>query len=357
MKRHIYIFLSLVVVALGTSCKKNDDNGVPPAPVQNIQVFPDYGAVKFVWDQLDSASVLYARVDYVNAAGQPVVEKFSIHADTAYISGLDAQEYEFRITLFNHSEVASSAVSVSVVPLAPPYQLVASTIAAEALFGGAKFTWGNSSGKSVAVKISYTKNGTEEFVIVSSSAVEESTVILGLPAEHVDFIVTAQDETGNTSAERSISLTPYEEVRIDKTDWSITASTEESVGEGPNNGWAKHAIDDDIGTFWHSVWLGANPGYPHWISVDMHESIVVSRIELMNRQNNFSGFTSFEVEGSVDGEEWVSYGTFDFQQQNAVQSFSLAETPTVRHLRITMLEGISPYAFIAEFSVFGQRLN
>lgn len=44
-----------------------------------------------------------------------------------------------------------------------------------------------------------------------------------------------------------------ESLEIDRSGWSVHSfDSEESNGEGPNNGRAVHAIDNNNNTFWHT---------------------------------------------------------------------------------------------------------
>lgn len=51
--------------------------------------------------------------------------------------------------------------------------------------------------------------------------------------------------------------------KLSKTDWKIVSfTTEEASGEGSNNGHAKHLIDGNVETFWHSRWQGGSDPLP-----------------------------------------------------------------------------------------------
>lgn len=99
-----------------------------------------------------------------------------------------------------------------------------------------------------------------------------------------------------------------QEVSISKTDWSITANSEELVGEGASNGRAEQAIDNNVNTFWHSKWQGTPDNFPHWLQIDMKAESYVTRIDLAPRQNTSNGFTKFNLEASKDGTTWTVLG-------------------------------------------------
>ena len=69
---------------------------------------------------------------------------------------------------------------------------------------------------------------------------------------------------------------------LNRSNWTITASSEETTGEG-TNGFATCIIDGKLGTYWHSQWSGSEPGYPHWFMVDMKESKAFDAFEYVSR--------------------------------------------------------------------------
>jgi hypothetical protein len=77
---------------------------------------------------------------------------------------------------------------------------------------------------------------------------------------------------------------------FDRTNWSIIdLSSQESVGEGANNGRAIFTLDGNINTFWHSQWKDAQPLPPHYFTVDMGESKDMLGAAFIARQNVSSG--------------------------------------------------------------------
>lgn len=101
-------------------------------------------------------------------------------------------------------------------------------------------------------------------------------------------------------------------IDTDRTGWSITASTEEKVGEGAN-GFATCMIDGNLTSFWHSQWEGegANPPLPHDIVIDMKSQQDILSIELARRPNN--GDTKTVVFSIGDDEDsWTELGELNF---------------------------------------------
>ena len=60
----------------------------------------------------------------------------------------------------------------------------------------------------------------------------------------------------------------------DRSAWQVVdVSSEETSGEGSENGHAIHAFDGLKGTFWHTQWKGNEPQPPHHIVVDMGQEV------------------------------------------------------------------------------------
>ncbi|MBO5974130.1 MAG: CotH kinase family protein, partial [Paludibacteraceae bacterium] len=77
--------------------------------------------------------------------------------------------------------------------------------------------------------------------------------------------------------------------KLDRSNWTITASSQEATGEGAGNGVATCIIDGQSNTFWHSQWQGSEPGYPHWFMIDMQESKAFNSFEYVSRGTSTSG--------------------------------------------------------------------
>jgi hypothetical protein len=146
------------------------------------------------------------------------------------------------------------------------------------------------------------------------------------------------------------------EQKVAKTGWTITGfDSEEATGEGPPNGMAISVIDDKLGTFWHSRWSGADPKptYPHWISIDMGESVTITAIEVFRRQGVSNGQTRHQFFYSNNGTDWTLFGVFPMDSNvDQGQKFRADEMPTARYIKYVALEGPSIYAYLAEISVY-----
>lgn len=347
------LLLGITFFLFTSSCKKN--TAVPVQNVQNLNATPGYGSVMLSWTFPNDSSYLYVSVSYTDTAGKVIEQKFSKYADTAVIGNLQSKPYTFNIQAVGVLGGVSQAQSVTATPNPPIYTEVSPTLTISPGFGSAKIKWKNVTGQTLGIQVSYIDStGTQQVVSDTSSNAADSLVISGLPNVQSNFTVVLSDVYGSQSAPQSLTTTPLKEVKIDKSNWTITADSQEEFGEPSPNGWATAAIDNNINTYWHSEWLNAQPGYPHWLAVDMHQEVTISRIELTPRQGHRDGFKTFDIDGSDDGIHWTTYeSNLSLIQENNTQSFAVPSNPTVRYIRIYMTSGASFYAHLAELSVYG----
>ncbi|MNR13773.1 O-GlcNAcase NagJ precursor [compost metagenome] len=139
------------------------------------------------------------------------------------------------------------------------------------------------------------------------------------------------------------------EILADRTGWAITASTTEA-GDGS----LASVLDGDLTTFWHSQYSAPASSYPHWIQVDMRALTNVTSISMAPRNNNNTGFTKFNLKGSVDGTIWTDLLTAKIMDPNlkSLQNYELDAPTKVRFLKLEMTEGPQAYTHLAEFQVF-----
>lgn len=125
---------------------------------------------------------------------------------------------------------------------------------------------------------------------------------------------------------------------FDRSNWTITANTEEKSGEGAGNGVAKCLLDGNIGTFWHSQWQGGSINLPHELVVDVKEVVTFSHIGLMERQHaQYKDVKAGEFFVSSDNKTWISVGKFNAEQVYENQIFPV--TPTQgRYFKIQITE-------------------
>lgn len=97
----------------------------------------------------------------------------------------------------------------------------------------------------------------------------------------------------------------------DRSEWSVVeVSSEETSGEGSDNGHAIHAFDGKLGTFWHTQWKGGEPQPPHHIVVDMGKEVKMLGFQYVSRDHGEGWPQEITMETSLDGESWEGAGTY-----------------------------------------------
>ena len=191
----------------------------------------------------------------------------------------------------------------------------------------------------------FTKLGSYDYDATQDN---QSYQVNSLPmARYIKYVATAGSNFFAFLSEINI----YGQVasQIDRSGWEITdVSSEES------DGLASAAIDNDLGTFWHTAWRLSQPDYPHYFIVDMKNTVKVLAVECFRRQGNGQGQTKLKIYTSNDGINFDDQGTFDFNSQiNDGQLYSLDFMPEARYIKYEAIEGASNYAFLADFYVYG----
>ncbi|MBR4963161.1 MAG: discoidin domain-containing protein, partial [Muribaculaceae bacterium] len=100
--------------------------------------------------------------------------------------------------------------------------------------------------------------------------------------------------------------------KLDRSTWEISASSEETTGEGAGNGVATCIIDGKESTFWHSAWQNSSPAYPHWFMIDMKTSKAFDAFEYVSRgtstasdgvnNGNIVNYTLYASDEPIDAE-------------------------------------------------------
>lgn len=142
--------------------------------------------------------------------------------------------------------------------------------------------------------------------------------------------------------------------KIDKSNWEIVDFSTEEPGEGAPNGLASAAIDDNLGTFWHTQWSGGSPGYPHHFTVDMKDIVKIDQFEVFRRSGDNRGQTQFQLHTSIDGVNFTSQGTFEYDPNAESQKYNLPGLPMARYIKYVATQGPNFFAFLAELDVYGQ---
>lgn len=353
----IQIGLFALVLFVAVACDKDDNDSIPPEMVENITVTPDYGALLFKWNNPADEDLYYVDIAFSDSKGNARSVKTSLYADSVLVDGFsDTQEYLFEVTAYDRNGNASSSQMVKGTPLEPAFLSVMSTVQVVPDFGGAKISWNNITGKKVVVRVNYQDNdGAKQSVAFDSESGAGEGFISGLNAEEKDFVVVVADVKDNSSDPKTFTMTPLFEEKLDKSNWTVIDLSTEEPGEGAPNGLASAALDDNLGTFWHTSWATyGQPGYPHYFTVDMGSVVTISRFECFRRQGDNRGQTKIQFLVSEDGENWSDMGEYDFDSESDEgQGYRMSTNPKARYFKYVAVEGPNFFAFLAELNVYG----
>lgn len=108
----------------------------------------------------------------------------------------------------------------------------------------------------------------------------------------------------------------------DRSQWRVVeVSSEETSGEGADNGHAIHAFDGLENTFWHTQWKGGEPQPPHHIVVDMGQEVKMLGFQYVSRDHGEGWPQEITMETSLDGEKWEGAGTYSDLPAGAREEF------------------------------------
>lgn len=143
--------------------------------------------------------------------------------------------------------------------------------------------------------------------------------------------------------------------RFNRTNWTILGvSSEEAGGEGEGNGLGKCVLDGDLSTYWHSQWSGEAKELPHYITIDMQESLLVTVVDLQRRPNQ-KDTKSGHFYISSDNVSFTKIGSFEMADSNDAQSFKVTSARG-RYLKVEITESRrSPFANMSEIYVRGVK--
>ena len=130
--------------------------------------------------------------------------------------------------------------------------------------------------------------------------------------------------------------------------WRVQVTSEQIGSEGAYN-----VIDQDKSSIWHSQYIGATPGHPHELVLDLGEATKISAVKYLPRQDNANGrIKGYELSVSKDGASWttVSKGEFKNDAKEKVLKFKAAKYRYVKLVTKSEVNG-RDYASIAELDV------
>ncbi|MCW9707982.1 discoidin domain-containing protein [Fodinibius salsisoli] len=135
--------------------------------------------------------------------------------------------------------------------------------------------------------------------------------------------------------------------------WEVVDFSSEEVATGSV---ASLILDGDYDTIWHSRWADVNPdpGHPHYLTVDMGESLNVEGFQFVQRQDGRRNIKDVSIEVSSDGQTWQELGSYELAHTSLPQSLILEQQQTFRYFKLTTHSAWdeAKFAALAEVGTF-----
>ncbi|WP_182958454.1 M60 family metallopeptidase [Pedobacter gandavensis] len=128
---------------------------------------------------------------------------------------------------------------------------------------------------------------------------------------------------------------------------TVTASSEERVGEG-TNGFAKNLIDNNNNTFWHSQWQGSPLGaMPYTLTYDFGEPTLAKGMYFVPRDNASQRPKDIDIFTSTDNVNWTKEGSTVMTNAFSRFNYNFPAAKTARYYRLVIKNNHSGTSFAA----------
>lgn len=134
----------------------------------------------------------------------------------------------------------------------------------------------------------------------------------------------------------------------------VTFASSVESGEGD----AKHLVDGNPNTYWHTMYSVTVANYPHWVELDAGSLKTLKGFTYLPRQDSRNGnIKTYKIETSTDGKTWataIEKGTFENNQKEKRVTFS--KPVKGRYVRFTALSSQDGQDFAtgAELSILAE---
>ncbi|RFS26313.1 DUF1735 domain-containing protein [Chitinophaga silvatica] len=218
---------------------------------------------------------------------------------------------------------------------------------------------------------SYAVMPDESYEFVTSAVIKQGTLGTGALALKIktsgenapqmlkDYLLPIVISSSSGEINKALSVTFFkitiQPEMYDRTNWTIAGfSSEEASGEGPKNGKAIFVLDNDPSSFWHTQWLGASPGPPHYLIIDMGETKTIHGLALTPRQSDNSGKPEeLALETSMDNVTWQQAGEFTMTNSKDEQLKVMNSYNQARYFKVIIKKSYSAtYTHLAELKAF-----
>ena len=122
-------------------------------------------------------------------------------------------------------------------------------------------------------------------------------------------------------------------------DYDYTKTTATAGSEHPgsgNEGPASNAVDNNLGTWWHTNWQTLPPKEDLWITLELKEKTMLDALRYYGRDGSPNGrVNEYKVEVSTDGEEWTTVSTGNWENTAGWKLAVFNEPAAAKYVRLT----------------------
>ena len=137
--------------------------------------------------------------------------------------------------------------------------------------------------------------------------------------------------------------------RVDRSTWEVLSVSDQTASDG---GGMHMLIDDNLGTYWHSMWHDGNGPCPHWAIIDMKRANSFSQVDVYRRPGNTDAKTVEIYLGDTSSASgaWTKIGEGEYpNSQQDLLSIVTDKITQGRYLKLVVVDSYrDPFTSIAE---------
>lgn len=320
----LIIFQSCKTDVLNIPTEKNKGK---PGVLSNITVQNQSGQAVLSYALPSDADLLYVKAVYEIRPGVKREIVSSYYNNQLTVDGFgSAGEKEVTLYCVNRSETMSDPVTVKVNPTKPPVELVYESLNIVPGFGGPNIKFTNDPKAAVVIVplIDSLNNGVWVSLdkIYTQSAAGNIT-IRGLDSKPTKFAFVVMDRFQNVSDTLTKEITPYSEIRLDRSKFSnLPLPGDAQMAYGTNAGYLWDGNYNQAR--WPCTFTVESAADPQTITIDLGVTKALSRFVLFPRTEDG---TNFYVRGNLkDYEVW---GTNNPNANGSYDSWTLLGAKTI----------------------------
>lgn len=166
------------------------------------------------------------------------------------------------------------------------------------------------------------------------------------PETDYSFKVRAVNKEGNSDW-----TTVEAETKVNPLEFAVHGIIAQSSAADQEDNEIAKLVDFDDKDTWHTKY--GQKAIPFNIVMDLKTVNQLDRFEYLPRSSGRNGvITKGSVEYSLDKNNWIPAGTFDWKRDNSIKTFDFTNHPSVRYIRLSVTESGNNYGSGRELYVY-----